>query len=839
MLDTSEYEDGVDRASERSKQLQADMAGLLSLSDALQNKVKTLSASFGEEKEKLKELSEKLNKATEETGENSEETQKLVQEFSKAKEKCEKLGKELADTAKESANADKKLDELKKAAEGAGDGMVEASEDVKAASDKIAKAVAGAFTVTKIIQLGAAAIETAAEVRASFAQFEQTFSVGGENLTATAQNVLDTVANSTGVVASRLRDSGTKIYAFAKSSGASSAQAMSLMETALTAAADSAAYYDRSLEDTSDTLQSFLKGNYENDAALGVSATETTRNAAAMELFGQKFQDLTEIQKQQTLLEMVTDAQKLSGAMGQASREADGWENVTGNLNAKWKEFIANVGTPVLEAAIPVIQFLTDDMEALAAGATVAGTVIGVSFAVKWIPTATKAVKTFTATLSANPFILAAVAAGALTTAIISEVEAINEAKEAATENAEVMAAAITTDEERKEKIAELNEEIQYYTELMQNAALAGDMTSEREYLQIIGEKQIALDAVTTSTKSAADATGAYKDMLLASGGAVKSTTTEFHTFDAATESFQTKLTGLMQNFQQTYTQTYNNVSTWFSAYEKATYKAEHSTRELLDSQKSHVEYNKRYKENLEWLAENGLDAAAASFISMGEEGAEAAETLRREVEDLGGITSEAGAQLAQDTEDMAKQEQEALEELAQTITEKKTDINKAVDALTQEYGKTLEGLDKSGQTYSSVIKTMDAVVQAIADGEKSAFAALDRFKSGYSNRLISLGISPSSTPSKVTGNRVDSRNAIGLDYVPFNGYISELHRGEMVLTEREATDYRKGNSQGRGNVTFGDIIINYAGTGSTDDDIERIAEMLQFRIEQEAYALA
>ena len=131
------------------------------------------------------------------------------------------------------------------------------------------------------------------------------------------------------------------------------------MEKALQATADSAAYYDRSLEDTAESLQSFLKGNYENDAALGLSATETTRNAAAMELFGQKFNDLTEIQKQKTLLQMVLDAQELSGAMGQAAREADGWENVQGNLNEAWRQFQANVGTPFLESLAPLVQNIT------------------------------------------------------------------------------------------------------------------------------------------------------------------------------------------------------------------------------------------------------------------------------------------------------------------------------------------------------------------------------------------------------------------------------------------------------------------------------------------------
>lgn len=236
---------------------------------------------------------------------------------------------------------------------------------ISAAFKKIGSAVATYFATDKIISFGTACVETAATVRASMAQFEQTFSVGGEDLTATAKGIIDSVAKDSGILATRLQDSGTKIYAFAKSSGADSAEALSLMETALTAAADTAAYYDVSLENATDTLQSFLKGNFANDAALGVSCTETTRNAAAMELFGQKYQDLTEIQKQQTLLKMVTDSQELSGAMGQASREADGWENVMGNLKEAWRQFQAVIGDPILSNLIPIIQRLTEKVQAL------------------------------------------------------------------------------------------------------------------------------------------------------------------------------------------------------------------------------------------------------------------------------------------------------------------------------------------------------------------------------------------------------------------------------------------------------------------------------------------
>lgn len=89
--------------------------------------------------------------------------------------------------------------------------------------------------------------------------------------------------------------------------------------------------------------------NYENDAALGITATEFTRNAKAMELFGKKFNNLNEYQKQDTLLRMVEDGNKASGVFGQAARESGGLENVTGNLNSAFNDLKATLLTPFLE----------------------------------------------------------------------------------------------------------------------------------------------------------------------------------------------------------------------------------------------------------------------------------------------------------------------------------------------------------------------------------------------------------------------------------------------------------------------------------------------------------
>lgn len=236
-----------------------------------------------------------------------------------------------------------------------------AGEKICNSFSKVGAVIASAFSIAAIKSFTQACIESAASVKAADSQFTQTF---GE-LESQADSAIKTVSKSSGIVKSRLQGVGTSIYAFAKTAGMDSAQALMMMQEALEVTADSAAYYDRSLEDTAESLKSFLKGNFENDAALGLSCTETTRNTAANKLYGKSFKDLSEAQKQLTLLEMVKDANKLSGALGQASRESDGWENVLGNLKETWNQFLAVVGKPVLSVAVVVIKNITSALSTL------------------------------------------------------------------------------------------------------------------------------------------------------------------------------------------------------------------------------------------------------------------------------------------------------------------------------------------------------------------------------------------------------------------------------------------------------------------------------------------
>lgn len=88
-----------------------------------------------------------------------------------------------------------------------------------------------------------------------------------------------------------------------------------------------------------------------------------------------------------------------------------------------------------------------------------------------------------------------------------------------------------------------------------------------------------------------------------------------------------------------------------------------------------------------------------------------------------------------------------------------------------------------------------DAVIDGIIDGISAAWDGLVSWFNGlwdslFGNRSVNVDVNSSGT----TGGR-----AGGLDYVPYNNYVANLHRGEMVLTADEADSYRRGKSSSNG----------------------------------------
>ena len=319
------------------------------------------------QEQKTKLLAHMVEEAAKATGENSTETLKWKDQLNKATAELGKMNRQMEDLDDSLDDTSDGFDDNQKSAKKFGDELDDAKITAADFGDILRANILSDVIVSGFQKLAdyakdfaSGTIEAAANANALASQMEQTFGA----LKGEADAAIGRVAKNSGILETRLQGAAAQIYAFARSSGGDAKESLQLMETALQAAADSAAYYDKSLDDTVETMQSFLKGNFANDAALGLSATETTRNAAATKLFRKEYNKLTEIQNQKVLLSMVTDAQKLSGAMGQAAREADGWENVQGNLNETVKQFQAQVGKPVLKNLIPIVQTITEKFSA-------------------------------------------------------------------------------------------------------------------------------------------------------------------------------------------------------------------------------------------------------------------------------------------------------------------------------------------------------------------------------------------------------------------------------------------------------------------------------------------
>ena len=88
-----------------------------------------------------------------------------------------------------------------------------------------------------------------------------------------------------------------------------------------------------------------------------------------------------------------------------------------------------------------------------------------------------------------------------------------------------------------------------------------------------------------------------------------------------------------------------------------------------------------------------------------------------------------------------------------------------------------------------------DAVIDGIIDGISAAWDSLVSWFNGlwdnlFGNRSVNVDVNSSGT---------DGSHAGGLDFVPYNNYVANLHRGEMVLTADEADAYRRGKGSNNG----------------------------------------
>lgn len=132
-----------------------------------------------------------------------------------------------------------------------------------------------------------------------------------------------------------------------------------------------------------------------------------------------------------------------------------------------------------------------------------------------------------------------------------------------------------------------------------------------------------------------------------------------------------------------------------------------------------------------------------------------------------------------------------------QTVFDLITGVFSTIDAVLsgdfQSAWESIQGIFEGALGFFSTVG--QNVVEGIKGGISAVWGGLVSFVQGLWDGIKSIFVINASDVKNNTGS--DGSHAGGLDYVPYNNYVANLHRGEMVLTADEADAYRRGNSGG------------------------------------------
>jgi hypothetical protein len=157
--------------------------------------------------------------------------------------------------------------------------------------------------------------------------------------------------------------------------------------------------------------------------------------------------------------------------------------------------------------------------------------------------------------------------------------------------------------------------------------------------------------------------------------------------------------------------------------------------------------------------------------------------------------------------------------------------------------------IDKLKEVWETMKSTAASAFDFILDYVAKIWESIKGFFSGLGEKIKSLpGISwffSDSEKKNTNGPMIDGTHKTGLDYVPYDGYIAELHRGERVLTAEENNAYSSTESNEFSNISNSantknsnksdkKIILNLTVnmSGTKEMDWNRIGEMIVEKLE-------
>lgn len=207
----------------------------------------------------------------------------------------------------------------------------------------------------------------------------------------------------------------------------------------------------------------------------------------------------------------------------------------------------------------------------------------------------------------------------------------------------------------------------------------------------------------------------------------------------------------------------------------------------------SQIQYMQEYLANLDQLKAWGVSDEMIASLSDGSK--ESAEFLQGLVE--GG--PEAAAAVGELYDKVAVEKQNFTD----ALTANKLAVDDAFNSLVETARETMNGLDFGDEAENAMAWTVLGIAQGIRDNIPEVSAAVDSLMAAL-DPLGDLGFSWGFSDGGFFLN-LDGSHETGLDYVPRDGYLAELHEGEGILTSEENRMWQifKRSGYGSANVDY------------------------------------
>lgn len=249
------------------------------------------------------------------------------------------------------------------------------------------------------------------------------------------------------------------------------------------------------------------------------------------------------------------------------------------------------------------------------------------------------------------------------------------------------------------------------------------------------------------------------------------------------------------------------------------------SAADVLKALQSQADWISNYEANLDALKERKIPGVDTSELvkSLSDGSAESAEILA-------GLKKATDSQVAQIVKSMSKVT-EGKDSLSGELAEVNSNFDKSMNDLTKKTNETAKSLNVSEITLKSGKQTAQGYIDGLTSKLAEVQAAANRLKGAASG-----GKSGSVT---VTTSGVDGSYANGLDYVPFDGFIAELHKGERILTAAENDNLSNLNINSAQSI-YSMQTVNHTGTirvegVNSQGELEAVAEFVVEKIARES----